>query len=384
MNTVRRHRFQPSPTMAESDLNCSSDTEAPELSESTESNRKKEPIMRRYFLIKILYKAALIFLGYAISYMQWSVVLLFVAAASLIWLENRDKTNVNKIKVKAAASSYTKQDLIKKIDEIPSWVKFPDRERAEWLNQVIAQFWPTLNNYIVKIFRGSIQNKIRKKYESFRFEGIDFGCNPPKIDGIKVYNSSSTKDSIIIDFEVFYDGNCDINFSVSGAEIGGLRDFQVNILTDLSALRTYVSVERRSQGRSETPSPQAPPDRGRAGLFSEHTRLEFHSRRSVQHSGFEFRDPFENRGKNHKVDSVPQQDHQEILQVSGTVRIESFGTGRSPASTCFRSEGFDGQRHHRKIRSVRYSDRGGRRTQNQHRQPESQSQMGLLVRVHHS
>jgi Ca2+-dependent lipid-binding protein len=102
---------------------------------------------------------------------------------------------------------------------------------------VIAQFWPTLNNYIVKIFRGSIQNKIRKKYESFRFEGIDFGCNPPKIDGIKVYNSSSTKDSIIIDFEVFYDGNCDINFSVSGAEIGGLRDFQVNILTDLSALR---------------------------------------------------------------------------------------------------------------------------------------------------
>jgi hypothetical protein len=87
--------------------------------------------------------------------MQWSLVLLFVAAASLIWLENRDKTNVNKIKVKAAASSYTKQDLIKKIDEIPSWVskkkiapnvdtlydffqvKFPDRERAEWLNQVI-------------------------------------------------------------------------------------------------------------------------------------------------------------------------------------------------------------------------------------------------------
>jgi hypothetical protein len=47
--------------MAESDLNCSSDTEAPELSESTESNRKKEPIMRRYFLIKILYKVLVLF-----------------------------------------------------------------------------------------------------------------------------------------------------------------------------------------------------------------------------------------------------------------------------------------------------------------------------------
>jgi Ca2+-dependent lipid-binding protein len=355
--------------MAESDLNCSSDTEAPELSESTESNRKKEPIMRRYFLIKILYKAALIFLGYAISYMQWSVVLLFVAAASLIWLENRDKTNVNKIKVKAAASSYTKQDLIKKIDEIPSWVKFPDRERAEWLNQVIAQFWPTLNNYIVKIFRGSIQNKIRKKYESFRFESIDFGCNPPKIDGIKVYNSSSTKDSIIIDFEVFYDGNCDINFSVSGAEIGGLRDFQLSVEVRVVLKPLLLKL---------------PLIGGVQVYFLNTPDLSFtlDGLSSIPGLSSVIRSKIEE--KNHKVDSVPQQDHQEILQVSGTVRIESFGTGRSPASTCFRSEGFDGQRHHRKIRSVRYSDRGGRRTQNQHRQPESQSQMGLLVRVHHS
>ena len=58
--------------------------------------------------------------------MQWSFILLFVAAASLIWLENRDKSNVNKIKVKAAACSYTKQDLIRRIDEIPSWVSSGD------------------------------------------------------------------------------------------------------------------------------------------------------------------------------------------------------------------------------------------------------------------
>ncbi|XP_008193857.1 extended synaptotagmin-2 [Tribolium castaneum] len=184
---------------------------------------------KRFFVIKIFYKAILIFVGYAISYMQWSFILLFVTAGTLIWLEQRDNTHASKIKVKATACSFTKQDLVRRIDEIPSWVKFPDRERAEWLNQVIAQLWPTVESYIVKLFRTSIQTKIRKKYDSFQFESIDFGPTPPKIDGIKVYTAAATTDSIIIDFDVFYDGDCDINFSFSGAEIGGIRDFQLSV-----------------------------------------------------------------------------------------------------------------------------------------------------------
>ncbi|XP_063931939.1 extended synaptotagmin-2-like isoform X2 [Zophobas morio] len=216
--------------MTESDLtNSESPQSDPPHQLLVSESPKPKAMNNRYVLIKIFYKAALIFLGYAISYMQWSFILLFVAAASLIWLENRDKSNVNKIKVKAAACSYTKQDLIRRIDEIPSWVKFPDRERAEWLNQVIEQVWPTVNTYVVKLFRTSIQTKIRRKYDSFQFESIDFGHSPPKIDGIKVYKGPATKDSIIVDFDVFYDGDCDINFSISGAEIGGIRDFQLSV-----------------------------------------------------------------------------------------------------------------------------------------------------------
>lgn len=120
-------------------------------------------------------QAALLFLGYLISYLEGSFILLFISAGALIWLENTDNVNASKIKAKATAASYTKQDLIRKLDEIPSWVKFPDRERAEWLNQVIVQLWPTLKNYIVKVFRGSLQTKIRRKHDSFRFESIDFG-----------------------------------------------------------------------------------------------------------------------------------------------------------------------------------------------------------------
>ncbi|ENN70780.1 hypothetical protein YQE_12445, partial [Dendroctonus ponderosae] len=94
---------------------------------------------------------------------------------------------------------------------------------------IISQLWPNLNNYIVKYCRGKIQTNIRKKFDSFRFEDIDFGSSPPKIDGIKVYNQSVAKDSIVIDFEVFYDGDCDVNFSMSGAQIGTIKDFQMGV-----------------------------------------------------------------------------------------------------------------------------------------------------------
>lgn len=121
----------------------------------------------------------------------------------------------------------TKNDIQKVIDELPSWVTFPDREKAEWLNEIILQLWPSINNCIIKHFRGPLQTKIRKKFESFRFEEVDFGAMPPKIDGVKVYNGKTTKDSIVIDFDIYYDGDCDINLSISGTQIGRIKDFQL-------------------------------------------------------------------------------------------------------------------------------------------------------------
>ncbi|KAF7264968.1 hypothetical protein GWI33_021796 [Rhynchophorus ferrugineus] len=121
------------------------------------------------------------------------------------------------------------RDVEELIQALIPKVTFPDKEKAEWLNEIIAQLWPSLNCYIIKYCRGKLQTKIKKKFESFRFEELDFGNQPPKIDGIKVYNKSISKDAIIIDFEVFYDGDCDINFSMSGTQIGRIKDFQMGV-----------------------------------------------------------------------------------------------------------------------------------------------------------
>jgi hypothetical protein len=34
------------------------------------------------------------------------------------------------------------------VDELPTWVYFPDKERAEWLNNIIKQLWPNVNTYV--------------------------------------------------------------------------------------------------------------------------------------------------------------------------------------------------------------------------------------------
>ena len=30
-------------------------------------------------------------------------------------------------------------------DDLPSWVFFPDKERAEWVNNIMKQLWPYVN-----------------------------------------------------------------------------------------------------------------------------------------------------------------------------------------------------------------------------------------------
>ena len=32
-------------------------------------------------------------------------------------------------------------------DDLPSWVFFPDKERAEWVNNIMKQLWPYVNEY---------------------------------------------------------------------------------------------------------------------------------------------------------------------------------------------------------------------------------------------
>lgn len=62
-------------------------------------------------------------LGYAVPHLHWALIIFFAATSGFFWFKYRDNYKSKKIQVKAEACSMSKEDLIKKIDELPSWVK---------------------------------------------------------------------------------------------------------------------------------------------------------------------------------------------------------------------------------------------------------------------
>lgn len=53
------------------------------------------------------------------------------------------------------------------------------------------------------------------------------GTIPPRIGGIKVYDKNVARNEIIMDMDLFYAGDCDINFVLGGMR-GGIKDFQIH------------------------------------------------------------------------------------------------------------------------------------------------------------
>lgn len=65
------------------------------------------------------------------------------------------------------------------------------------------------------------------KLNGFKFDRIILGTIPPRIGGIKVYDKNITRNEVIMDLDLFYTSDCDINFQLAGVR-GGLKHFQIH------------------------------------------------------------------------------------------------------------------------------------------------------------
>ncbi|XP_046681836.1 extended synaptotagmin-2 isoform X2 [Homalodisca vitripennis] len=145
------------------------------------------------------------------------------------WKKNKElKRNV----AKASALSNEKDVILARIDELPAWVFFPDVERCEWLNRILLQVWPNVNHYAKDVIKDIIEPNINValaeyKMSGFKFQKMRLGTIPPRFGGIKVYDRNTSRNEIIMDVDVFYAGDCDISFVLSGFS-GGIKDFQIH------------------------------------------------------------------------------------------------------------------------------------------------------------
>ncbi|KAG8234694.1 hypothetical protein J437_LFUL015348 [Ladona fulva] len=168
-------------------------------------------------------------MGYFGFSSAWLIAPVILSVMREEWKKEKElKRNV----AKAAAMCSEKDVILARVDDLPTWVFFPDVERAEWLNRILRQVWPNVNHYARDLLKDSIEPAVRDslaayKLHGFKFERMILGSIPPRIGGVKVYDRNVSRNEIIMDLDIFYAGDCDISFSIGGIK-GGIKDFQIH------------------------------------------------------------------------------------------------------------------------------------------------------------
>ncbi|XP_030571834.1 extended synaptotagmin-2 isoform X3 [Drosophila novamexicana] len=178
-------------------------------------------------------KVAIVGSIYLVGYMGWSVAWLITPVILSVARDQLAKTSAKKRDIaKASALASEKDVILARIDELPAWVYFPDVERAEWLNKILKQVWPNANHFARSLVKETIEPNValalsQYKMHGFRFDRIILGTIPPRIGGVKIYDKNVDRNEIIMDLDLFYASDCDINFYLGGMK-GGIKDFQIH------------------------------------------------------------------------------------------------------------------------------------------------------------
>ncbi|XP_071554718.1 extended synaptotagmin-2 isoform X1 [Temnothorax nylanderi] len=167
------------------------------------------------------------------GYFNYSIAWLIAPIAFSVWKAERKKDNeLRTITAQASVLAKEKEFIVNRMNELPSWVYFPDFDRAEWLNRILYKVWPSMNQFVRQLCKQSIEPSIVEKLTEYKIKGFQFdrlvlGRIPPKIYGIKVYDKNTSRNEIILDADIMYAGDCDITFFVGNIK-GGIRDFQIH------------------------------------------------------------------------------------------------------------------------------------------------------------
>ncbi|KTF92949.1 hypothetical protein cypCar_00042482 [Cyprinus carpio] len=77
--------------------------------------------------------------------------------------------------------------------------------------------WPYVCQFVEKLFKETIEPAIKEAnahLSTFSFTKIDLGDKPLRINGVKVYSENVDKRQIIMDLQISYVGNTEIDVDV--------------------------------------------------------------------------------------------------------------------------------------------------------------------------
>ncbi|KAG8585764.1 hypothetical protein GDO81_005144 [Engystomops pustulosus] len=157
---------------------------------------------------------------YLCGYLGLSIVFVILGLGLFMCWKS---TRTNKLHSFKLASEYlqneeqiTASTIFKSRKELPSWVTFPDIEKVEWLNKVLAQMWPFIGQYLEKLLIDTIAPLVRScntHLSTFQFTKISIGDKAPKVIGVKAHTEMDKK-QIILDLNLSYVGDMEIDVEV--------------------------------------------------------------------------------------------------------------------------------------------------------------------------
>jgi len=159
------------------------------------------------------------FLGYFNFSPAWIITPLLLSAARAQYKKEK-KQRLAHAREAALTNEQATIESRMSVEDLPSWVFFPDKERAEWINNMLKQLWPYVNNYVRRTLFDSVEPMVKdilKGYnlKGFRFdkEHVHLGQIPPRITGIKVYNDKVTsRKEIIMDVDIVFASDLEVVF----------------------------------------------------------------------------------------------------------------------------------------------------------------------------
>uniref|UniRef100_A0A8C7MK94 Extended synaptotagmin 2 n=1 Tax=Oncorhynchus kisutch TaxID=8019 RepID=A0A8C7MK94_ONCKI len=161
----------------------------------------------------------LIFPIYVLGYFEFSFSWLLIGLVIFFWWR-RNTGGKNTRLYRALAFFEQEERTVKQsltASDLPSWVNFPDVERVEWLNKTVRQMWPYICQFIEKLFRETIETAVKganSHLSTFRFSKINMGDKPLRINGVKVYTENVDKRQIIMDLQISFVGNTEIDVDI--------------------------------------------------------------------------------------------------------------------------------------------------------------------------
>nr|XP_046259476.1 extended synaptotagmin-3 [Scatophagus argus] len=196
------------------------------------TEKLSSPAVNRILMEFLIYfgRAVLVFypvyltgyLGLSISWVLLCMVMVSWWKKNRQWKDARIGTAIEFVDNEANLVHKELQSAL----QMATWVQFPDVEKVDWVNKVLEQAWPFFGMYMEKFLTGNIQSAVRLSspaLKTFKFTKIHFGHIPLRITGMKAYTHEVDQREVILDLNVSYEGDVDIDAVVKEPITAGVK-----------------------------------------------------------------------------------------------------------------------------------------------------------------